>query len=150
MIGKRILLIAVLAYLLAWPLPSLLVTFTALGGPTTEVIRGWEATRWALSPVWPGGRHFGAGWLHTLLILASGLSNLVFVLAAWLAWRRPLQVPRNLAWAVWGAAVVDLHWLVFAGAGASNLRIGYYLWVGSFALLALALGRLHRESPLAS
>ena len=150
MTGKRILLIATLVYLLAWPLPSLVVTFTAFGGPTTEVIRGWEATRWALSPLWPDGRHFGASWLHTLLIVASGLSNLLFVVVAWLAWRRPLQVPRSLGWAVWGATLVDLHWLVFAGAGVSNLRIGYYLWVSSFALLALALARLQREGPSAS
>jgi hypothetical protein len=143
---KRILLAAVVTYLLAWPLPSLVVSIDSPLGLSTEVVRGWQATRWALSPLWPGGERIEAGFPLTLLILASGLSNLLFVAAAVMAWRSH-GVPRALAWAVWGAALVNMQWFVYARADVRELRIGYYLWMCSFVLLAIALGRLRRATP---
>jgi hypothetical protein len=144
---KRILIAAIVTYLLAWPLPSLVVSIDSPLGLSTEVVRGWQATRWALSPLWPGGEGIDAGLPLTLLIAASGLSNVVFMVAAAMAWRSH-GVPRALAWAVWGAVLVNLQWLVYARADVRELRIGYYLWVCSFVLLAIALGRHKRATPL--
>jgi hypothetical protein len=145
--AKRILVVAILAYLIAWPLPSLIVAIDSPLGLSTEVVRGWQATRWALSPLWPGGDRVDAGLPLRLLILASGLTNLLFVVVAGMAWRSH-GVPRALGWAVWGAVLVDLQWLVYARADVQELRIGYYLWVGSFVLLAIALGRRQHATPL--
>jgi hypothetical protein len=36
------------------------------------------------------------------------------------------------------AALVDLHWLVRAGAQVAQLQVGYYVWLAAFPLLALA------------
>jgi len=151
MSGRRILLLAVLAYLLAWPLPSVVVRFD-LGGHNTMVFNGWEATRAALGPLWPKERWLGGGWLGRLIMVASGLTNLLFVAAAGLAWVRPDRVPRGVTWAVGAATALNTYWLmVFApGGSGDSLRAGYYLWLSSFALLSVALYHLSRPRDSAS
>jgi hypothetical protein len=144
--GKRILLAAVVAYLLAWLLPSLVVTIGGPFGPTTAVIRGWEATRWALSPLWPGDPSITPGW-RTLLIAASGLTNLLLVVAVVFAARWPQRITRGLAAAFWAAALLNTLWFLSAGLDRGQLRIGYYLWVSSFVLMAVALGEIRRARP---
>ena len=69
---------------------------------------------------------------------ASALTNVVFllVLADVVFWRR--LDSRVAAWLLLGAFVLNLHWFVRAGSEFTMFRVGYYLWLASFLLLALA------------
>lgn len=146
--AKHLLTAAIVAYLLAWPLPSLVISDPGPFAPYTHAVRGWEATRSALLPVWPR-QHASvtAGWFRQLLMVASALTNLLFVTAALVAGVRPQRVPRWLAGAVWIAALVNLHWLVGSKSDRDMFRLGYYLWVTSFVWLAIALGRIRQMRP---
>lgn len=121
---------AAVAFVNGWLLP------VAGGRP------GWQAFRVALSPLWPyEGTRFDPlfrAWHDVALIVASGLTNVVFVLALFdiLVTRRVGD--RALATVLLAAAVVDLHWLVRAGAQAGQLQVGYYVWIAAFVLLAIA------------
>jgi hypothetical protein len=44
-----------------------------------------------------------------------------------------------------GAALINTHWLLAGPEFRSCLRAGYYLWLISFVLLALALHWTQRE-----
>ena len=45
---------------------------------------------------------------------------------------------RVVLWAAAGATLLNLHWSVSMGDERRLLEIGYFIWVCSFALLALA------------
>lgn len=137
--SRHLLILAGIAYLLAWPLPSVVETIPVPLGPTVEVVRGWEATRWALSPVWPDRRSLEVGPLHAAVIVASALANLVFLGALLLALRWPKRITRVLEYATWIAVLLAAHWLLFFRPELKSLRIGYYLWLTSFVLLALGV-----------
>jgi hypothetical protein len=117
---------AVAAFVAGWLLP-------VAGGRA-----GWEAFRVGLSPVWPyASVRFGA-WYDGALAVASGLTNIVFVLAVF-----DVLVTRRVRGSVvavvlLACAAVDLQWLVRAGDQAGRLQIGYYVWLAAFLLLALA------------
>jgi hypothetical protein len=132
---RRILGLAVLAYGVAWVLPSL----SSDGFFANYTYRGWEATLAAFQSV-------TARWPWGLLAFLSGLSNLLFVAAAGLQVWRPKRVGRRLERAVWAAALVNTHWLVLGTVNRRELGAGYYLWVCSFALLACALHAARREA----
>jgi hypothetical protein len=109
--------------------------------PVVDDYRGWQAFRVAFSPVWPFEQFkLNPGWLMVLSV-ASALTNVMFiVLAAVLAAGivRTVARARAVLWAAAGAALLDLHWPISMGENRVELEPGYFIWVGSFALLALA------------
>ena len=105
--------------------------------PVVDDYRGWQAFRVALSPLWPYERFVIEGWHNKVLTAASGLTNVLFVwlLVDSLTVRK--TPARAAAWALVGATVLNLYWLVLAGEAVTDLAVGYYVWVVSFPLLAL-------------
>ena len=129
--GMTALATAGIIYLLSWLTP------VAEGGTTLAQggVPGWEAFRGALAPIWPYRGLAGDSWFSNLLSVMSGLSNLWFVmsLAVLAVWPRRLN--RAILWGLALLAVVNALWLVLSDNRA-DLRIGYYLWLGSFVVLA--------------
>jgi hypothetical protein len=124
-----LLTVAACAFILGWVLPVI------------DEYRGWQAFRVALSPLWPYENFKIDGWHNAILTPASGLTNLLFALAfAELALRRKLN-PRAIAWLLVGATLLNMYWLVLAGEAITDIAIGYYVWLVSFPLLALAARR---------
>lgn len=130
--AKLLLPLAALVYVIAW--------FTPIvdGGTTLAEggVPGWEAFRVALSSVWPYRDFETNTWYWGVLTVSSALTNLVFVaVLAHLMWR-PGMHRRATAWALALAFVVNCSW--FISGDRDYLRLGYYLWVASFALPAVA------------
>jgi hypothetical protein len=140
--NTRIFALAALTYVLAWLLPTLTLPATRFF-PEDHVVHGWEATRLALHPIWghSDGFRFETP-LRAALAVASGLSNVLFVAALLWALVRPRCIPGWLVWCVTIAAVLNTHWLI----PDPGWGIGYFLWLGSFALLAYALYRTRRHA----
>ncbi|MGH7653169.1 MAG: hypothetical protein ACREN6_00770 [Gemmatimonadaceae bacterium] len=92
---------------------------------------GWEALKAALSPLWdPAARD---SWT-AILAVPSGVSNLWFVAAvAARTGRLRLSSPVVRRGAI-VAALINAQWL----SSFRELRAGYYLWLVSFVLLAIA------------
>ena len=142
MAGKRTLAFATLAYVAAWFLPSLVLR----DGEVSGVVRGWTATWAALYPLLHL-EFLTHNKLREALEAATGASNILFLTALVVALRWPHRLTRWFEWAVFGAALLDAQWLIWAGDDRRDLRAGYYLWVVSFVLLAIAL-RLVRKQQL--
>ena len=126
-------------YVMAWFLP------VVDGGTTlaTGGVPGWEALRAALAPIWPYQDIQVPSGLEALLRVGSGLSNLLFISALIGLLVRPSPGARIARWGLALAALLNTQW--FAMSGREDLRAGYYLWVGSFALLAVGA---HLPSPM--
>lgn len=90
----------------------------------------------ALTPLWPyESFRIEPGWLLAVSV-ASGLTNLLFIaLVALLVLRARARLVAALAL---GALLINLHWPISMGAQRTELLSGYYIWLASFALLALA------------
>lgn len=128
--------VAVLLYAIAWLLP------VADGGSTLSsgVVPGWEALRVALSPLWRYDRFVAEGSLRASLAVASGVTNLLFVAAVWamLQARAAGRAVRWIAFPLLIAALVNATWV---WSSPAELSWGYYCWLASFLLLALAADR---------
>jgi hypothetical protein len=138
--GVILVTIASLTYVVAWFLP-------AVGGGTTlagGALPGWEAFRASLSPLWQRVPVDRLGFA-TISVL-SGLTNgwFLFSIAALTVW--PVLARRALFWGLLLAALVNAQWFVLSGSDRAHLRIGYYLWLASFLLLAGATSRA-RSAP---
>jgi hypothetical protein len=119
------LLAAVVANLLGWVLPVVYDN------------RGWQAFRVALSPLWPYEDFRLPPGALLALSVASALTNVLFVvLIAVLVLRSDRARP--VLWAAAGATLLNLHWPISMGDERRLLENGYFVWVSSFALLALA------------
>jgi hypothetical protein len=109
--------------------------------PVVDDYRGWQAFRVAFSPVWPFEQfRIDPGPLMALSV-ASALTNVLFVvLAALLALGRVRSRARarTVLWVAAGATLLDLHWPISMAETRVELENGYFIWVASFALLALA------------
>jgi hypothetical protein len=122
-------LAAAIAHVLGWVLP------------VVDDYRGWQAFRVAFSPVWPFENFEIQPGLILVLSVLSALTNLLFVGVAIVLLRGPastLQRARAALWVVAAAALLDLHWPISMGDMGAELENGYFIWVGSFALLTLA------------
>jgi hypothetical protein len=126
MSASRVMLVAaVVANVLGWLLP------------VVDDYLGWQAFRVALSPLWPFEQFRIQPGLLLVLSVASGLTNLLFVvLAAVLATQAARA--RVVLWAAAAATLLNLHWPLSMGEQRVELEAGYFVWVSSFALLALA------------
>ncbi len=124
-VARVALVAAVVAHVLGWTLPAVYHE------------RGWRAFRAALSPLWPyEGIHLDPG-LRLALAVASGLTNALFVVLAAALLLNPARA-KAILWVAAGATLLNLHWPLTMGGERRLLEIGYFVWVASFALLALA------------
>ena len=143
---KRLHLLIPCAWLVhaaAWLLP------VVDGGVTLpKGLPGWEAFRWASSAVWPFGPFEGGKfdtWYDAALATVSAATTLLFIFGSpWVVLRGSRSLWRASAWAAATAFVVNAHWYVLYGSDRSGLKIGYFLWWLSFALLAIGLFESHR------
>lgn len=119
------LLAAIVANVLGWILP---VVYDD---------RGWQAFRVALSPLWPYEDFRIEPGLLLVLSIASALTNVLFVVLATLLVLREASA-KAVVWAAAGATLLNLHWAISMGDERRLLESGYFVWVCSFALLALA------------
>ena len=123
--SRATLLTAVVANVLGWLLP---VVYDD---------RGWQAFRVALSPLWPyEDFRIEPGFLLVLSV-ASALTNVLFVVLVVVLVVRESRA-RAVLWAAAGATLLNLHWAISMGDERRLLASGYFIWVCSFALLALA------------
>ena len=127
-----------LVYAVAWFVPVIKDGSTLADG----WLPGWQALRVSLTPLWEG---FRWGWLQGTLSIASGLTNLVFVLGfVRLARARPART-RRWSWILFAAAALNTFWIIDEGP-PGHMRAGYWLWLASFALLGL-VARLNPAAP---
>jgi hypothetical protein len=99
--------------------------------------RGWRAFRVALSPLLPYEDFKIEPGFLLVLSVASALTNLLFGVLAVALVLRPDRA-RAILWAAAAATLLNLHWPISMGDERRLLESGYFIWVGSFALLALA------------
>ena len=120
------LLAAVVANVLGWVLPAY------------SEERGWSAFVFALSPLWDYSSFRGQSVALLAFIVASALTNVLFVaLAALLVLGKTRHV-RLALWAAAAATLLNLNWPILLEADRARLESGYFIWVTSFALLALS------------
>lgn len=127
MLIRTLVWLAACAFLASWFLPAL------------EGIPGWAAFRHALSPLVPFGQAAILGE-HSIPAVLSALTNVMFVVlfALWLA--RQMFRPGMFVRLALACLLLNLYWLVQAvrDDDLASLKLGYYLWLGAFALLLAA------------
>jgi hypothetical protein len=134
MASTSIVIVGAAIYVLAWLLPAL-KDFEDGGSRHAARLRGWQAFWHALMSGWPSKGSPFSEWYLSLFYKASALSN--FILAGTLldvflnAGHHPHPVLRT---ALFVCAVLNTHWLLLSKFRV-GLRIGYYLWAGSFFLI---------------
>jgi hypothetical protein len=130
---RAALLAAVVANVLGWVLPAAMD------------VRGWEAFILALSPLWSFGDFADQPVWFLLLIVTSALTNVLFIVLAGLLLRGRKR--EAVLWIAAAATLLDLHWVVTLGADRRYLAPGYFIWIASFALLALSAFLALRARP---
>jgi len=121
---RTTLLAAVVAYALGWVLPA------------AADVRGFKVFGLALSPLWSAEDFSDEPVWFLILMVASALTNVLFVGLAVLLWRD--SRPKPVLWAAAAATLLNLHWVVTLGADRRYLASGYFVWVVAFALLAFS------------
>jgi hypothetical protein len=101
-------------------------------------IPGWWAFLIALLALWSEGSfHFDA---FSLLKTVSALTTILFIVGSpWVVLRGSTPLRYVSAWASAIAFLFNAHWFVTLGPDRKYIRIGYFLWWFSFAILTLAL-----------
>jgi hypothetical protein len=112
--------------------------------PVVEVIGvqlpGWQAFIATVGALWPGGNAGKGPWYETWLAGITALTTLGFVLGSpWVLLRGSPEVRRAVGWGAVAAFVFNAHWWVLGDLRWSELKIGYFFWWFSFAVLALGL-----------
>ena len=121
---RGVLVAAVAANVLGWFLPAF------------DDSPGWTAFVAALSPLWSFEDFADDSLWFLILIVSSALTNVLFIaLAAMLLLGRK---PKAVLWSAVAATLLNLHWVATLGADRRYLASGYFIWVCSFALLALS------------
>jgi hypothetical protein len=121
----------------AW-LAAVVTNLLAWFMPVVDDYVGWQAFRVALSPLWPFEQfHIPPGSLLVLSV-ASGVTNVLFLLLAAVLVTQPARRAKPVLWIAAAATLVNLHWPISMGAERDELEAGYFIWVCSFALLTLA------------
>jgi hypothetical protein len=125
--------IALAAFTVSWFLP----VHRAGAKIGTGELPGWQAFRLSLSRLWELTGARLADEPLAFLPPLSALTNFWFLVAAFLLLRRPAGPRPVLKWGLLVSLALNLFWFAF-GADRGDLRAGYYLWVASFAILAVA------------
>lgn len=107
-------------------------------GPVVDDNLGWQAFRVALSPLWPYEQFRIEPGVLLVLSVASALTNVLFVILAALLALGAERRAKAVLWTAAGATLLNLHWPISMGEQRVQLENGYFVWVCSFALLALA------------
>ena len=132
---RATLLAAVVANVLGWVLPAF----------SDE--RGWAAFVFALSPLWDY-RNFQSQPLGLLaFIVLSALTNVLFVALAGVLAFGAARRTRAVLWAAAAATLLNLYWPILLEADRGRLEPGFFIWVSSFALLALSAFLTLRSAP---
>lgn len=145
MMSKRWVWTGGAVYLLAWLLPVVEDGTTLPEGG----VPGWEALRFALATIWPVAGVRSDHALGAILSTLSGLTNALVPVALVQFARNARPAARRLGWALLIAALVNASWLVLGG-DPGGLRLGYYLWLASFVVLAAAGFRIARVDTVAA
>jgi len=124
--ARATLLAAIVANVLGWVLPAY------------SEERGWSAFVFALSPLWDYSSFHGQPVALLAFIVASALTNVLFIALVALLVRDKMRHARLALWAAAGATLLNLYWPILLEPQRERLESGYFIWVTSFALLALA------------
>ena len=136
--GVPVALLATVVNAVAWFVPAATIPSDSRGLDHVTMT-GWEAFKTSLLPFDLVARISGSDWIFGVLTLASPLTNMVFIIALGILLYGGDRLPRTwqrVEASVWLCFGLNGWWLA---TGISHLRAGYYLWFGSFALLALAV-----------
>ena len=138
---RKILIVGLFTYVVAWFLPVITSGTTLASGR----LPGWEALRLALVPIVPyHGFTSSMSWGSVFSVI-SGLTNLLMVGGAFILLRTAGPAPRFLSVSLAAAAALNTWWY-FEGSLRADLLIGYYMWVLSFFIVAVA-SRRHVRGP---
>ena len=155
--SARLGLLIATAYLTALFLPAVdwIVVGTKLQpGSASDTLPGWQALLAAVSQVpviWEASTLGRA--VRAALSTLSGLTNIILVLGlVALIWRALVLRGRfgvRLEVALWVAATINTHWFLYLGEEypvRSALRVGYFVWLGCFVVLALVIRAVRRPT----
>lgn len=112
--------------------------------PAAHTVLGNISGREAFAPALSSYSYFHASSYGKLVWLLSAWTNALFVIAFALVVVRYSASNRALVWALASAACLNL--LCWLPTESGNLRVGFYLWIFSFAFLAAAAS-LPRRNP---
>ncbi|HJR71874.1 MAG TPA: hypothetical protein VKA43_17650 [Gammaproteobacteria bacterium] len=131
--SHAVLLAAIVANVLGWVLPAI------------DDYRGWSAFTVSLSPLWAFEDFRDEPVWLLILMVGSALTNFLFVALAALLVRG--GAAKLVLWCAAAATLLDLHWVLTLESDRRYLAPGYFVWVCSFALLALAAFLDRRAAP---
>ena len=77
---------------------------------------------------------------------SSGLTNLIVLASLPILLAGSERARRTLAWIALAAWIINSQWFVL-DKDRADLRIGYYVWWTSFAILAAAAVTTIRQAP---
>jgi hypothetical protein len=113
--------------------------------------QGWQAFLVSVRAFWPSTHSDFEGWYGWMLASVSAITTLLFVLGSPRIVLRGSRGLRGVSASVAaGAFVLNTHWYIFWGSKRSELTTGYFLWLLSFAVLAIGLFDLTRSEGTAS
>jgi hypothetical protein len=103
-------------------------------------LAGWKAFRVASCAIWPCKDIQFQTVGQAVLATVSVATTVFFVVCSpWVALRGSRVLRRWSAWVATAAFIFNTHWIITLGPQRSELAIGYFLWLLSFALLAIGL-----------
>lgn len=130
---KLLPLIAIASFTVSWFVP----VHRAGAKIGAGELPGWQAFRLALARILEISQSTPAQLPWAILSPASALTNFFFVIAAIVLLRRPARPHPVAKWGSLLCVALNMFWLVL-GNDRGDLLLGYYLWLGSFVLLAVA------------
>lgn len=130
---RVVLLAAIVANVVGWVLPAI------------QDFRGWSAFTVALSPLWAFEDFRDEPLWLLILMIGSAFTNFLFVGLGVLLMRG--GQPKLVLFGAAAATLLDLHWVLTLESDRRYLEPGYFIWVSSFALLALAAFLERQAAP---
>ena len=132
---RATLLAAVVANILGWVLPAF----------SDE--RGFKAFVFALSPLWDYKSFQSQSPVLLAFIVLSALTNVLFAALAAVLALGAVRRAKAVLWAAAAATLLNLYWPILLETDRGRLEAGFFIWVSSFALLALSAFLTLRSAP---